>query len=198
MYFLNFFLNDIFYLKKDSSLYNYADDNTLDYAGYNIEKLIATLENDSFILIDWFTVNQMKANPDKFQAIPIGNKSHSEHISFNLKGKIIKCEDEVKLLGVTIDFQLKFNTHIANTCKKASRQLNVLKRVGKYLNSLGKLTIYHSFILSNFNYCPVTWHFCNPQNTKRWKRYRNEQYNLYMKIKIAHMSNSWKNLNYRH
>lgn len=32
---------------KDSSLYNYADDNTLAYAGYNIEKLITTLENDS-------------------------------------------------------------------------------------------------------------------------------------------------------
>ena len=76
---------------------------------------------------------------------------HSENISFNLKGNIIKCEDEVKLLGVTIDFQVKFNNHIATCiCKKASRQLNVLKRVGKYLNRLGKLTIYHSFILSNF------------------------------------------------
>ena len=170
---LIFFLIDIFSFIKDSSLYNYADDNnTIAYAGYNIEKLITTLENDSLILIDWFTVNQMKANPDKFQAIAIGNKSHSENISFNLKGKIINCEDEVNLLGVTIDFQLKFNTHIANTCKKASRQLNVLKRVGKYLNRRGKLTIYHSFILSNFNYCLVTWHFYNQQNTKRWKRYR--------------------------
>ena len=30
-------------------------------------------------------------------------------------------------------------------------QLNVLKRLGNYLNKLGKLTIYHSFILPNFN-----------------------------------------------
>ena len=152
-------LNDIFYFIKDSSLYNYADDNTLAYAGFNIEKLIATLKNDSLILIDLLTVNQMKANPDKFQAIAMGNKSHSQDISFILKGSIIKCEYEVKLLGVTIDFQLKCNTYIANICKKASRQLNVLKRVGKYLNRLGNLTIHHSFIISNFNYCPVTWHF---------------------------------------
>jgi hypothetical protein len=115
----------------------------------------------------------MKVNPDKFQAIAIGNKSHSENISFNLKGNIIKCEDEVKLLGVTIDFQLKFNTHhIAHTCKKSARQLNVLKRVGNYLNRLGKLTIYHSFILSNFNYCRVT--FATNRTQKRWKRYRKE------------------------
>ena len=44
---------------------------------------------------------------------------------------------------------------------------NVLKRMGKYLNRLGKLTIYHSIILSNFNYCPVIWHFCSEANTKK-------------------------------
>jgi hypothetical protein len=42
-------------------------------------------------------------------------------------------------LGVTIDFELNFNTHIANICKKASRQLNILKRIGKYLTKLGRL-----------------------------------------------------------
>jgi hypothetical protein len=82
----------------------------------------------------------------------------------------IKCEKEVKLLGVTIDFLLKFNSHISNICKKASRQLNVLKRLGKYLNKLDKLTIYHSFILSNFNFCPLSWHFCSEANAK----YNNE------------------------
>jgi hypothetical protein len=33
--------------------------------------------------------------------------------------------------------ELNFNTHIANICKKASRQLNILKRIGKYLTKLG-------------------------------------------------------------
>ena len=92
------------------------------------------------------------------------------NISFNLNGNIVKTEDEVKLLGVTIDYELKFNSHITNICRKASRQLNVLKRMGKYLNRLGKLTIYHSFILSNFNYCPVIWHFCSEANTKKMEK----------------------------
>jgi hypothetical protein len=46
-------------------------------------------------------------------------------------------------------------------------QLNILKRIGKYLAKLGRLTIYYSFIFSNFNYCPVTWHFCSDQNTNK-------------------------------
>jgi hypothetical protein len=74
-------------------------------------------------------------------------------LTFNVGS--LETEKEVKLLGVTIDFELKFNSHISNICKNASRQLNVLKRLGKYLNKLGKLTIYHSFILSNFNFCPL-------------------------------------------
>jgi hypothetical protein len=77
-------------------------------------------------------------------------KPKNENISFNLNGNIIKCEDEVKLLGLTIDFELNFNTRIANICKKASRQLNILKRIGKCLTKLGRLTIYYSFIFSNF------------------------------------------------
>ena len=30
-----------------------------------------------------------------------------------------------------------------------------------------KLTIYHSFIMSNLSYCPLTWHFCSEWNTNK-------------------------------
>ena len=43
----NIFINDIFYFISDSSLYNYADDNTLSYSGYDLDKIINTLEKDS-------------------------------------------------------------------------------------------------------------------------------------------------------
>ena len=109
----------------------------------------------------------MKANPENFQAIAVSKKTHDKNLKFNLEGIEIECETEVKLLGVTIDFKLNFNEHISNICKKASRQLNVLKRIGKHLTKRGKLTIYYSFIMSNFNYCPLVWHFCGQVNTKK-------------------------------
>ena len=43
----NIFINDKFYFISDSSLYNYADDNTLSYSGYDLDKIINTLEKDS-------------------------------------------------------------------------------------------------------------------------------------------------------
>lgn len=161
------FLNDIFYFIKNSDLYNYADDNTLSYSDHDINKVISTLEDDSMTLINWFSINKMKANPEKFQAIAIGKQTKQQNLTFTLDGNKIECESEVKLLGVTIDFQLNFNEHVSNICKKASRQLNVLKRIGTHLTKLGKLTIYYSFIMSNFNYCPLVWHFCGETNTKK-------------------------------
>jgi hypothetical protein len=38
------------------TLYNYADDNTLSYVNDNYEKLIDILEQESSVLIDWFTL----------------------------------------------------------------------------------------------------------------------------------------------
>ena len=68
-------------------------------------------------------------------------------------------EDKVSLLGVTLDVQLNFKDHISQICTKASQQLAVLKRIGKFLTKQGKLMIYKSFIMSNFNHCPIVWHF---------------------------------------
>ena len=166
----NVCINDIFLFVKDSTIYNYADDNTVSNCDNDIDVVTKTLENDSMELINWFSLNLMKANPDKFQAIAIGKKNKSQNLSFNLNGNKIVCEDNVKLLGVTIDSDLNFDNHISEMCKKASRQLNILKRIGKYMNRLGRLTSYYSFILSNFNYCPVIWHYCSEKNSIKMEK----------------------------
>jgi retron-type reverse transcriptase len=70
----NVFLNDIFNFVKENKLYNYADDNTLSHSGPDLNGLVKSLEKESATLIDWFANNKMKANPDKFQSIAIGNK----------------------------------------------------------------------------------------------------------------------------
>jgi len=125
----NIFINDIFYFISNSSLYNYADDNTLSYSGQNLTDVVTTLEEDSKTLIAWFSNNKMQANPDKFQGIAIGKKSREHITSFNLgNNHTIKCDEEVKLLGVTIDFQLKFNSHISNICKKSLKAIKCFEK----------------------------------------------------------------------
>ena len=147
-------------------MYNYADDNTLSFSSPDYDILISTLEAESQVLIDWFKDNKMQANPDKFQVLAVGKKTFEKIHLF--KFKIIYCYvKKLKLLGIDIDYQLKFDQHISNLCRKASQQLNVLKRLGSYLTKLNKLTIFHTFILSNFNFCPLAWHFCTEKKLQK-------------------------------
>ena len=44
-------------------------------------------------------------------------------------------------------------------------QVNILS-----MNRLNKLTIFHTFILSNFNFCPLAWHFCTNKNSKKLEK----------------------------
>ena len=128
------------------------------------------LQGESILLIQWFTENFMKANPDKFQAICVGQKNHDAISSFLLNDTVISFGDNVTLLGVNIDFIWNFNDHISETWKKASQQLAVLKRIGRFLTKQGKLTIFKSFIMSNFNYCPLTWHLCSQSSTHKMEK----------------------------
>ena len=78
----NVCIDDTFLFVKDSTLYNYADDNTVSNCDNNIDVVTKTLENDSMKLINWFSLNLMKANPDKFQAIAIGKKTEKSKFIF--------------------------------------------------------------------------------------------------------------------
>jgi hypothetical protein len=109
----------------------------------------------------------MQANPDKFQVLAVGKKTYDKNPSIHIQNSDLTCEKTVRLLGIEIDYQLNFDAHASSICRKASQQLNVLKRWDSLLNSLSKLTIFHSFILSNFNFCPLAWHFCTEKNSKK-------------------------------
>ena len=58
------------------------------------------------------------------------------------------CESRaVKLLGITIDSEFKFDEHISNVYMKAKRKLTVLMRIKKYLD-FDKLRILFKTFLS--------------------------------------------------
>ena len=62
-----------------------------------------------------------------------------------------------KLLGVHIDYKLKFDTHIETLCKKVGRKLHALARVIKYMSTNHGQMLMTSFMMSRFSYCPLIW-----------------------------------------
>ena len=63
----NAFINDFFHFIKKSSTTNFADNNTIYAYGKNLSEVIYKLEEDIENALDWFNINGMVANPDKFQ-----------------------------------------------------------------------------------------------------------------------------------
>ena len=161
----NVYLNDLFLFIKQATLYNYADDNTLACFSKTLPDLVRTLEAEAGVALDWLKENYMIANPSKFHALLIKKDqttTSGERIS--IQGKTIKSEDSVKLLGIQLDYKLNFDPHISALCKKAATQLNVLKRLRAYIGFDARKVLVQSFVYSNFNYCPLVWHFCSAKS----------------------------------
>ena len=124
------FLCDLFLIMNNFDIASYADDNTPYAVGNNIQELIGKLQNASKTLFQWFSDNQMKSNPGKCNFIC----STSKKVGLIVKNKEINNSKHERLLGVTIDSKLSFNTHIDHICKKASLKLNALSRITPHLD----------------------------------------------------------------
>ena len=116
---------------------NYADDNTLNACDMSLENRLKRLEHDSFLAIEWFQNNYMKLNEDKCHLLISGFKH--EVLWADTGGKRIWENTENKLLGLHIDRDLKFTSHVSKICTTVGQ----------------KLTFYillYIYILSNLRY----------------------------------------------
>ena len=156
--FYNIYINDLLLSIQDTDICNYADDTTLYTCDNNLDNVIARLENDSNIVIKWFTDNFMKLNTDKCHLLILGRNSNQQ-VTVNVGDSVIENTEEEKLLGVVIDKKLNFETHISKLCKKAGNKLSALARVSGYMDTNKLKILMRAFVISQFQYCPLVWMF---------------------------------------
>ena len=124
-----------FSFTESSSIHNLADDNILTAWTNTISDLINKLESDSNIAIEWFKMNKMIVNPDKFQAIVLNKKrSDLRNTNTQVDNQVIKLVSSVERLGIQKDEKLNFNPHISKICKSVANQLNTLIRLKQFLS----------------------------------------------------------------
>ena len=132
---------------EKTDLHNFADDNTSTAVCDQLADLIKILEVDGEFSVGWFRKNEMIVKSDKFQTIVVNSKEVQTTRKLIPDNKEIKTTNSIKLLGINIDDQLKFNEHMLILCSKAAMQLNALSRLEKYVGDLEKEEIINSFIL---------------------------------------------------
>ena len=70
----NVFINDIFMFIEKSEICHFADDNTIYDCGKDLSNILENLKHDMKILLKWFRIKSLQANPGKFQFMILGEK----------------------------------------------------------------------------------------------------------------------------
>ena len=93
------------------------------------------------------------------------------------KNRVITIETEhiqstssQKLLGITIDGELKFDIHVKNLCRNANLKLHALAHISTFMPMTKLKIIMKAFILSQFNYCPLVWMFHSRESNNHINR----------------------------
>ena len=143
----NIFINDLFLFTNEVELAIFADDNKIYTTKKNVEELIKVLEKESKSAIDWFEINNMIVNSNKFQAMILSSDKKEKKHDLKINDSIISPEKSVTLLGIEIDNKLNFLKKVANICRKANNELNAIGRIQNFLGKKEKETSIVSFIL---------------------------------------------------
>ena len=94
----------------------------------------------------------MKANADKCHVL----LSTSNELTVKNNEVQIKISQSKKLLGITINNDIKFEDHINNICRKASAKISALSRIAPYMDLTKRKQIMNAFFKSQFSYSPLT------------------------------------------
>ena len=97
----------------------------------------------------------MKANPENCHVILSWNTQRE----IRFANASIKSSASEKLLGITLDSELKFEERINNIFNIVNKKLNALHRTGNHMSLDKRKMVLRAFIESQFSYCPLIWMF---------------------------------------
>ena len=183
----NVYFNDLFYFLEETEAINYADDTNLHACDMDLGNLMRRLEHDYLIVIEWFESNYMKLNGNKCHLIISGHKH--EHMWVNVGGSRIWESESEKILGVTIDRELKFEEHVKNMLAVAGRKLTALARLSNVLNFSKFRLLLKSFVESQFAYCPLVWMLCSRTMNNKMNKLQERALRILYKDDISSFEN---------
>ena len=122
---------------------------------------LSILQSELDNISTWAATNNMVLNPKKCKAMTLRFRRVVDHLpsALAIDTKALESVDAHKVLGVTIQSNLKWDLHINEVVAKASKRLHilrVLKRGGVPPADL--LKVYFALIRSVLEYCCPVWH----------------------------------------
>ena len=100
----------------------------------------------------WLLENMLLLNASKSELLNLPS-SYDQFPVITIDGIVIEPSNEIRYLGVTLDRDLTFKSHITNISKKANQQLYFISHIRKFINQDLCRTLMSSLALSQIDYC---------------------------------------------
>ena len=146
------YINDLALLDLPSQLVLFADDSTISAAGESYGEACRLIAIDLELICTWLSHNRLVVNWSKTNHMLIGSSTNDASL-LAINGNTLERLDSVKLLGVEIDSQLKFEKHINIVCSKVNKKAYLISRRFFLFDLKFRTTLFKLFIIPHFEYC---------------------------------------------
>ena len=139
----------------------FADDTFLFNTTKDIQRGIATLNQDLNRIETWAKQWLVTMNPQKTKAILFSNKRTPSVVTdLKMHNTDIQMYSSFKHLGLMLDSKLTWKNHVEYITKKANKSLSSIHRLKSKLPSKILLTAYKSMVRPIVEYADVVWSGC--------------------------------------
>ena len=180
----------------------YADDTQL-YIALSptiIDSALSQLEQCLHTLHNWFCINGMALNPDKSDAIWFSSTQRARTLhhlaSVNVAGSQVSISDTITTLGVKLDSQLTFNSHISSVSKSCYYHIRSLRHIRNSLTDDMAKSIAVSLISSRLDYANSLLYGVSQANTSKLQRVQNSLARLVTQNSYSSSSDALYNLHW--
>ena len=99
---------------------------------------------------------------------------------------VIEQVSSHKILGVVIDSQVNYESHIDELCKKLSKRIGLLKHISPFLKQPQRETYYNGVIKPTLLYGSMIWDSCNVEHPQSISKFQKRAHALYSMLKDLH------------
>lgn len=150
------YINDIV-RDIDCNIRLFADDCII-YKEINSITDCTILQNDLNKLQKWQQTWLMKFNIEKCNIIHITNRKTNKIVyQYSMNGNTLKETNKCTYLGISIENNLKWNTHVSNTIHKANNVLGLLRRNIGSCSPETKTVAYNTLVRPCLEYATSAW-----------------------------------------
>ena len=151
------FCNDLYKNLEFADCIQFADDTTLYFGHTSKNFVLCCLEHDLKIISDWFKANKLTLNVEKtvFMIFHPKGKKLNEQIAF--ENKTIKNSHETKFLGIWLNDNLSWESHIRQLSIKIKKNIILLRKSKNLLKNNAMLPLYYGHVHSHLKYGILIW-----------------------------------------